>query len=180
MIQSPLWLLLPTALPLLLGKAKISSTLAVWTYLELLIRFCRYQNGSILIATLQPTFTILHTLTTSRAPAPIVGLAWHGSSAKQKTEMLAIQMADGDLRVWSVSKATHAEPPRIIRILREPDAPVTQKNWCCWSKNGRIVQHSEGYVYSVHCHRSLLKLKQRHTSLRCSRQTGHYCLDSHN
>jgi hypothetical protein len=45
-----------------------------------------YLNGSILIATLQPSFTILHTLTTPRQPSPIAGLAWHGSSSKQKSE----------------------------------------------------------------------------------------------
>lgn len=59
-------------------------------------------NGSILIVALQPAFTILHTLMTPRTPSPIVNLAWHASSTKQKSDMLATQTADGDLRVWSV------------------------------------------------------------------------------
>nr|CAD21189.1 hypothetical protein [Neurospora crassa] len=70
-----------------------------------------YQNGSLLIATLQPRFTILHNLTTSRGPSPIVTLAWHASSSRQKSDMLAVQTHDGDLRVWSVSKQYNADDP---------------------------------------------------------------------
>ncbi|KAI9660262.1 MAG: hypothetical protein M1831_003570 [Alyxoria varia] len=101
-----------------------------------------YQNGSILIATLQP-FNILHTLNTTNAPSPISGLAWHGSSHKQKTEMLATQTSDGDLRVWSVSKLPENEPPRVIRILRGAES-YGKRYWFAWSKNGRLVQHSGG------------------------------------
>ncbi|WEW56933.1 hypothetical protein PRK78_002392 [Emydomyces testavorans] len=81
----------------------------------------RYQNGSILIATLQP-FTILHTLTTSRGPSPIVSLAWHASSTKQKSDMLATLTVDGDLLVWSVSKQPGQDPPRVIRTLRRSES----------------------------------------------------------
>lgn len=103
-----------------------------------------FLNGSILIATLQPTFTILHTLTTPRQPSPIVGLAWHGSSSKQKSEMLATQTSDGDLRVWSVPKAPHGDAPCVIRILNKSDNREPGPCWFGWSKNGRIVQYSEG------------------------------------
>ncbi|KAJ4399612.1 hypothetical protein N0V85_005966 [Neurospora sp. IMI 360204] len=74
-----------------------------------------YQNGSLLIATLQPRFTILHNLTTSRGPSPIVTLAWHASSSRQKSDMLAVQTHDGDLRVWSVSKQYNADDPAKVR-----------------------------------------------------------------
>ena len=108
----------------------------------------RYLNGSILIATLQPSFTILHTLTTPRAPSPIAGLAWHGSSSKQKSEMLAAQMSDGDLRVWSVPKVPHGgDSPCVIRILNKSDQREPGPCWFAWSKNGRIVQYTEGYVF---------------------------------
>ncbi|KAL6155648.1 hypothetical protein ACJQWK_05456 [Exserohilum turcicum] len=104
-----------------------------------------YLNGSILIATLQPSFTILHTLTTPRAPSPVAGLAWHGSSSKQKSEMLAAQTADGDLRVWSVPKAPHAgDSPCIIRVLNQKEQREPGPCWFAWSKNGRIVQYTEG------------------------------------
>lgn len=103
-----------------------------------------YNNGSILLAALQPSFTILHTLTTSRAPSPIVSLCWHASSSKQKSDMLATQTADGDLRVWSVSKPPTAEQPRVIRVLKRPDPSFTPgRTWIAWSKNGRVVQYSE-------------------------------------
>jgi hypothetical protein len=102
----------------------------------------RYNNGSILIATLQPTFTILHTLTSSRAPSPIVTLAWHGSSSKQKSEMLATQTEDGDLRVWSIAKAPSTETPKVVRVLKKSEDYEPGANWLAWSKNGRIVQHS--------------------------------------
>lgn len=104
----------------------------------------RYLNGSILIATLQPAFTILHTLTTSRAPSRITGLAWHGSSSKQRTEMLATQTADGDLRVWSVPKGPGQDPPTIIRALGRSEMPQPGPCWFAWSKNGRIVQYYNG------------------------------------
>lgn len=103
-----------------------------------------YLNGSILVATLQPSFTILHTLTTARAPARITGLAWHGSSSKQKTDMLATQTSDGDLRVWSVPKPPHQDTPNIIRVLSRAEVQALGPCWFAWSKNGRIVQYAEG------------------------------------
>lgn len=106
-----------------------------------------YHNGSILIATLQPSFTILHTLATPRIPSPIAGLAWHGSSSKQKSEMLAAQASDGDLRVWSVPKGSHGgDAPCVIRVLNKSDQREPGPCWFSWSKNGRIVQYTEGYV----------------------------------
>lgn len=116
-----------------------------------------YLNGSILIATLQPSFTILHTLTTPRHPSPVAGLAWHGSSSKQKSEMLAAQTSDGDLRVWSVPKAPHAgDTPCVIRVLNQKEQREPGPCWFAWSKNGRIVQYTEGYV--SHCSLDLSEL----------------------
>jgi len=103
-----------------------------------------YLNGSILLATLQPAFTILHTLSTPRAPSSIVSLAWHASSTKQKSDMLATQTADGDLRVWSVSKPAAAAAPQTIRVLKSRDNVDPGLNWAAWSKNGRILQFSDG------------------------------------
>ncbi|KAK3677917.1 hypothetical protein LTR78_002012 [Recurvomyces mirabilis] len=104
-----------------------------------------YLNGSILVATLQPSFTILHTLTTNRAPSRITGLSWHGSSSKQKTDMLATQTSDGDLRVWSVPKVPHQDlVPTIIRVLQRAELQAPGPCWFAWSKNGRIVQYAEG------------------------------------
>lgn len=102
-----------------------------------------YMNGSILIATLQPSFTILHTLNTNRAPSKITGLAWHGSSSKQKTDMLATQTYDGDLRVWSVPKE-HSDAPNIIRVLQRSEVPQPGACWFAWSKNGRLIQLVDG------------------------------------
>ena len=108
-----------------------------------------YNNGSLLLAALQPSFTILHTLTTSRAPSPITSLSWHASSSKQKSDMLASQTADGDLRVWSVSKPPAVEPPRVIRVLKRPEADfLPGRTWISWSKNGRIIQFSETETWS--------------------------------
>ncbi|RMD45097.1 hypothetical protein DV735_g42, partial [Chaetothyriales sp. CBS 134920] len=108
-----------------------------------------YNNGSLLLAALQPSFTILHTLTTSRAPSPITNLAWHASSSKQKSDMLASQTADGDLRVWSVSKPPTLEPPRVIRALKRPNPDfLPGRTWMAWSKNGRIIQYSQTETWS--------------------------------
>lgn len=96
------------------------------------------------MATLQPSFTIQHTLTTSKAPSRIVGLAWHGASSKQKSDMLATQTSDGDLRVWSIPKNATGESPNIIRVLNRPESPGLGPCWFAWSKNGRIVQHFDG------------------------------------
>ncbi|KAH6896900.1 hypothetical protein B0T10DRAFT_167824 [Thelonectria olida] len=108
-----------------------------------------YQNGTLLVATLQPRFTILHNLTTSRGPSPIVTLAWHASSSRQKSDMLAVQTHDGDLRVWSVTKAYNADDPaKIVRVLRKTENFVNGPNWMGWSKNGRIIQFSESQTLS--------------------------------
>ncbi|MCJ1309886.1 hypothetical protein MMC25_003547 [Agyrium rufum] len=107
-----------------------------------------YMNGSILITTLKPTFTILHTLSTSRAPSPIINLAWHASSTKQKSEMLATQSLDGDLRVWSVTKPATADTPKVIRMLKRGDTEDAGWSWIAWSKNGRVIQHSEGETWA--------------------------------
>lgn len=80
-----------------------------------------YLNGSILIATLQPSFTILHTLTTTRAPSRITGLAWHGSSSRYaRTRKNVLQWAMALFRIahvslswiavsWSIPGKTRAE-----------------------------------------------------------------------
>ncbi|KAK6226007.1 idc1 protein [Colletotrichum tabaci] len=108
-----------------------------------------YQNGSLLVATLQPRFTILHNLGTSRAPSPIVTLNWHASSSRQKSDMLASQTHDGDLRVWSVSKSYSSDDPaKIVRILKRTDNYQAGPNWMGWSKNGRIIQYSESETLS--------------------------------
>ncbi|KAI5863520.1 hypothetical protein GGS23DRAFT_596695 [Durotheca rogersii] len=108
-----------------------------------------YQNGSLLIATLQPRFTILHNLSTSRAPSPIVNLAWHASSSRQKSDMLAVQTNDGDLRVWSVAKSfSSQDPAKVVRILKRTENYQNGPNWMGWSKNGRIIQYSEGETLS--------------------------------
>ncbi|KAL5339974.1 hypothetical protein BJX70DRAFT_136775 [Aspergillus crustosus] len=108
-----------------------------------------YQNGSILIATLLPTFTILHTMTTSRGPSPIVSLAWHASSSKQKSDMLATMSANGDLRVWSVAKPPGKEAPRVIRVLKRSDvSSSSEPKWMGWSKNGKIIQYLDGETWA--------------------------------
>ncbi|KAL4914881.1 hypothetical protein BDW62DRAFT_189729 [Aspergillus aurantiobrunneus] len=108
-----------------------------------------YQNGSILIATLLPTFTILHTMTTSRGPSPIVSLAWHASSSRQKSDMLATMSANGDLRVWSVAKPPGKEAPRVIRVLKRSDtSSPSEPKWMAWSKNGKIIQYLDGETWA--------------------------------
>ncbi|EXA39358.1 hypothetical protein FOVG_10940 [Fusarium oxysporum f. sp. pisi HDV247] len=110
-----------------------------------------YQNGSLFVATLQPRFTILHNLTTSRGPSPIVNLAWHASSSRQKSDMLAVQMRDGDLRVWSVAKKYSADDPaKVVRNLRKAEISMDGPNWMGWSKNGRIIQYSDSTKHVTH------------------------------
>jgi hypothetical protein len=109
-----------------------------------------YMNGSILIATLHPSFTILHTLSTNRPPSPLNKLAWHGSSSKQKSDMLGAQTVDGDLRVWSIPKMHGGDQPSIIRVLsRSENDHTTGSCWFGWSKMGRIVQYTNGYVLNM-------------------------------
>ncbi|KAG7410421.1 hypothetical protein Forpi1262_v017540 [Fusarium oxysporum f. sp. raphani] len=107
------------------------------------------QNGSLFVATLQPRFTILHNLTTSRGPSPIVDLAWHASSSRQKSDMLAVLMRDGDLRVWSVAKKYSADDPaKVVRNLRKAEISMNGPKWMGWSKNGRIIQYSDSQTQS--------------------------------
>jgi WD40 repeat protein len=104
-----------------------------------------YQNGSLLIATLQPRFTILHQLLTpSRAPSPVVTLSWHASSSRQRSDMLAVQAHDGDLRVWSVAKSLSSDDgAKVVRLLKRADDLTMGANWMGWSKNGRIIQFTD-------------------------------------
>lgn len=62
--------------------------------------------------------------------------------------MLATQTRDGDLRVWSVPKSLDSdEPARVVRVLKKPDSNRRGDNWMAWSRNGRIVQYSDGYLH---------------------------------
>ena len=58
--------------------------------------------------------------------------------------MLAVQSADGDLRVWSIAKPAGADTPKTIRVLKRGDNVEPGRNWIAWSKNGRIIQYSQG------------------------------------
>ncbi|CAI6097049.1 unnamed protein product [Clonostachys chloroleuca] len=108
-----------------------------------------YQNGTLLIATLQPRFTILHNLTTSRGPSPLVTLSWHASSSRQKSDMLATQTLNGDLRVWSIAKSHSAEDAaKVVRILKRSENFSEGPNWMGWSKNGRVIQFSDSQTLS--------------------------------
>ncbi|KAH7347758.1 hypothetical protein B0T11DRAFT_144191 [Plectosphaerella cucumerina] len=109
-----------------------------------------FQNGSLFIATVQPNFVVLHKLTTSRPPSPFVTLNWHASSSRQKSDMLAVQTQDGDLRVWSISKSHSSDDPaKVVRILKRNDAQGTNgPNWMAWSKNGRVIQFCDSQTLS--------------------------------
>jgi hypothetical protein len=110
-----------------------------------------FMNGTCLVATLNNGFQTLHTLSTTRQPSPIVTLAWHSSSSKQPADMLATQTLDGDSRVWSVPKMGSPnanEAARVVRQLKRTDNWIPGPNWLAWSKNGRIVQFSEGETVS--------------------------------
>jgi hypothetical protein len=61
--------------------------------------------------------------------------------------MLAAQTSDGDLRVWSVPKVPHSgDTPCVIRVLNQKEQREAGPCWFAWSKNGRIVQYTEGCV----------------------------------
>lgn len=74
-----------------------------------------------------------------------MNLAWHASSSRGKSDMLAVQTHDGDLRVWSVSKSYSSDDQaKVVRILKRPGSNYQDgPNWMGWSKNGRIIQFSE-------------------------------------
>ena len=60
--------------------------------------------------------------------------------------MLAVQSASGDLRVWSIAKPAGADTPKPIRNLERGENGESGPNWISWSKNGRIIQFSQGLV----------------------------------
>jgi hypothetical protein len=65
--------------------------------------------------------------------------------------MLAAQTTDGDLRVWSVPKVPHSgDVPCVIRVLNQKEQREPGPAWFAWSKNGRIVQYTEGCVHIEH------------------------------
>ncbi|KAF2152508.1 hypothetical protein K461DRAFT_313187 [Myriangium duriaei CBS 260.36] len=101
---------------------------------------CGFMNGSMLICRIQPSFTIVHTLSIQKGPSKVTGIQWHGASQKSKTDMLATQTADGDMRVWSIPKVPNGDPCTAIRVLSEGEGITSGPNWFAWSRNGRIVQ----------------------------------------
>lgn len=59
--------------------------------------------------------------------------------------MLAAQTRNGDIRVWSIPKSDQkAHPAKIVRVIQRSKTPQQGANWLGWSKNGRIIQFSEG------------------------------------
>ncbi|PSK59388.1 p21-activated protein kinase-interacting protein 1-like [Elsinoe australis] len=103
-----------------------------------------FMNGSIMIISVHPVFTIHHTLSTQRRPSPVSTVAWHGGSGRHKTDMLATQTADGDLRVWNIPRSSDkGHIPQAIRIISMDEGIVSGPNWFAWSRNGRIIQHSD-------------------------------------
>jgi hypothetical protein len=47
--------------------------------------------------------------------------------------------------VWSVSKTFNSEDPaKVVRLLKRTENYLAGPNWMGWSKNGRIIQFSEG------------------------------------
>ncbi|KAI1007139.1 hypothetical protein K3495_g1085 [Podosphaera aphanis] len=106
-----------------------------------------FSDGSLVIAVLQPKFVIVHHLNTSRGPSSLVTLAWHASSSRQKSDLLATQTLDGDVRVWSIAKYP-TSAARVIRILQYSENFRNGPNWLGWSKNGRVVQFTENKIIS--------------------------------
>jgi hypothetical protein len=66
--------------------------------------------------------------------------------------MLATQLDDGDLRLWSIEKhpGMNQKGARVIRILDRLEKRLSGRKWMGWSKNGRIIEYSEGYVFFKH------------------------------
>lgn len=50
--------------------------------------------------------------------------------------------------MWSVPKPPTSGQPRVIRVLRRDDNFVQGRNWISWSRNGRILQFSEGETWA--------------------------------
>lgn len=96
-----------------------------------------------------PKLTILHNMPSS-GNSPIIGLAWHNSSMRQESIMLASQKQDGGLRLWSIPKRPSADgrsTPRTIRNLVRHGDHGGGPRWFGWSKSGRIVEYCNGQVY---------------------------------
>jgi hypothetical protein len=102
----------------------------------------RYNTGTILIVTVAPMFSILHSLHTTSTPSPISGLAWHGTLSGAKTEMLATHTTTGDLRVWAIPKVGHDGLAHIIRTIG-PGTTKIARAWFGWSRAGKLVQYCD-------------------------------------
>src|SRR3569833_1008240 len=105
----------------------------------------RFQNGWVIIAALQPTFSVLYTFESTIAPSC---LAWHISSPRRSSLLLAGQMDSGDVRVWSVPRKPNplVQQPKVVRFLPKTKGYHQGFNWMAWSKNGHIIQHSGRHV----------------------------------
>jgi hypothetical protein len=63
--------------------------------------------------------------------------------------MLAAQANDGDIRVWSIEKShdTYRKSAKVVRVLKRSEERLPGRKWMGWSKNGHIIEYSEGYVF---------------------------------
>lgn len=95
-------------------------------------------------------FTILQNLKASRT-SPIITLAWHATSSRQKTDMLASQAKEGNLKVWSITKSLDPDTSgaKVIRVLERPETYSQGQKWMAWSKNGRIIDYSGTSVLKI-------------------------------
>ncbi|EXK25603.1 hypothetical protein FOMG_17765 [Fusarium oxysporum f. sp. melonis 26406] len=62
--------------------------------------------------------------------------------------MLAVQMRDRDLRVWSVAKYSADDTAKVVRNLWKAETSMDGPNWMGWSKNGRITQSFDSRTLS--------------------------------
>ncbi|RKF59609.1 putative wd g-beta repeat protein [Golovinomyces cichoracearum] len=109
-----------------------------------------FANGLLVVAELEPKFTVLHNLSLLEAPSPVTSLAWHASSVHQKSDMLAAQSLNSDLRVWSIYKPNHIrnKMAKVARVLKGSGNSKDVPSWLGWSKNGRIIQFSNNRTFS--------------------------------
>ncbi|OQV09036.1 hypothetical protein CLAIMM_13218 [Cladophialophora immunda] len=107
-----------------------------------------YKNGLILLTTLQPAFAVLHSLAAYPELSTVISLTFHRPSSESDNYILAGQTANGDLRVWAIPKLVITDTPRVIRLVRGSTSNTPSRHWISWSRNGRIVQFSEGRIWA--------------------------------
>lgn len=82
---------------------------------------------------------------------------------EDKSDVLAVQTANGNLSIWGITKQPGSRAPRSIRQVTWPITDHVSPIWIAWSKDGNVLRYREGVVMVWDVRKKLVRGKQIQT-----------------